>query len=178
MAFEGSSISDTVAKGIGKGAREAFGISGYYSIDHIRDGQVIDHLEGHNMITDAGKAIISGLMLADVGGSAFDYIAIGIGNTAASHTDTALGSEITTYGGARRGVVGTQTTTTYTNDTAQLVTTFTFTSGAAFAVTEAGVFNAASGVTLLCRQVFAAVNVVAGDTLQVTWKVQVSAAIV
>ena len=61
-------------------------------------------------------------------------------------------------------------TTTVTNDTAQVTKTFTVTG--TFAVTEAGLLNASSAGTLLCRQVFSAVNVLNGDSLQITWKVQ------
>jgi hypothetical protein len=62
-------------------------------------------------------------------------------------------------------------TTDVTNDTAQLVYTFTVTGTAA--VTESGVFNAASSGVLLARQVFSAINVVNGDSLQITWKFDV-----
>lgn len=62
-------------------------------------------------------------------------------------------------------------TTDTTNDTAQLVATFTFTGS--FAVTETGVLNAASVGTLLARQVFGAINVASGDSLQITWKFDV-----
>jgi hypothetical protein len=61
-------------------------------------------------------------------------------------------------------------TTTITNDTAQLTKTFTVTGSVA--VTESGVLNAASAGTLLCHQVFSAINVASGDSLAVTWKVQ------
>jgi hypothetical protein len=63
-------------------------------------------------------------------------------------------------------------TTTTTNDTAQLTNTFSVTG--TVAVTESGVLNAASTGTLLCRQVFTAINVVSGDSLALTWKVQAS----
>ena len=41
------------------------------------------------------------------------------------------------------------------------------------AKTESGVFNAASNGTLAARQVFAAINVASGDSLQITWKFDV-----
>ncbi len=123
-----------------------------------------------NTITDVGKAELAGLMVADVGGTGWDYVAIGIG----SPSTTALGSEIASGGGERRSganVTGTRVTTTVSNDTGQWVTTFTFTSG--FAVTEAGIFNGADGI-MLASQSFSALNVASGDTLQITWKVKVA----
>ncbi len=121
-----------------------------------------------NTITTVGKAELAGLMLIDISGTAFDYIAIGTGTPGA----TALGGEATASGGARRGganVTGTRVTTTTTNDTAQWVTTFTFTGS--LALTEEGIFNAASAGTMLASQSFAALNVANGDTLAITHKV-------
>lgn len=146
--------------------------SGMFHMVHKRDGKVIDERMFPNLITNAGFAALAGLALVDVGGTAFDYIAIGITNTAANVADTTLASEITTNGGQRAAGTGTRVTTSVTNDTAQLVLTYTFTGS--FAVVESGVLNASSSGTLLCRQVFSAINVVSGDTLTVTWKVKFS----
>lgn len=150
-------------------------IKGKFYIKHIRNGKVIDERYVHNLITSAGKALVAGLIVVDVGGTAFDYIAIGTGTTAAAAGDTALETEITTNGGERRGganVTGSRVTTTVANDTSQWSTTFTFTGS--FAVTEAGVLNDPSAGTLLCHQVFAAINVISGDSLQIVWKVAFS----
>ena len=43
------------------------------------------------------------------------------------------------------------------------------------AVTEAGIFNAASGGTMLCRTVFSVVNKGADDSLSVTWTITLTA---
>ena len=42
------------------------------------------------------------------------------------------------------------------------------------AVTEAGIFNAGSGGTMLCRTTFPAVNKASGDSIAITWVVTVS----
>ena len=148
------------------------GIKGWFTLKHLRNGHVLEERTINNTVVNAGKAQVAGLLITDVGGTAFDYIAIGTGTTGATATDTTLESEISTGGGERAGAVGTRTTTSVTNDTAQLVTTFTFTSS--FAVTESGIFNAASAGTMLSRQTFGAINVVSGDSIEVTWKIQVS----
>lgn len=124
-----------------------------------------------NLITNAGKAGVASRINGAGSEAAFNYIAIGIGATAAAATNTTLESEITTNGGQRASATPTRTTTTVTNDTARNITTFTFTGG--FAVTEAGELNAASAGVLLNRQVFTAVNVVPGDSLQITIDVSV-----
>jgi hypothetical protein len=122
-----------------------------------------------NLITSAGKAGMASRCNGSGGAAAFTYIALGIGTTAANVADTALESEITTAGGQRADSTVSRVQTTVANDTAQDLNTFTFTD--TFAITESGVLNAASTGTLLCRQVFAAINVVSTDTLQVTWKI-------
>lgn len=43
------------------------------------------------------------------------------------------------------------------------------------AVTEAGVFNAATAADMLCRTVFAVVNKAATDTMVITWTITLSA---
>lgn len=153
--------------------REKTILHGTVVIKHIRDGKVIDVRAGKNVVTNVGKAEIAGLICADQAASytAFDYIAIGTGTTAASDTDTALEAEITSGGGERQNATGTIVTTDTTDDTAQFEATFNFTSS--FAVTEAGLFNASTGGTMLCRKVFDVINVVSGDKLQVTWKIDV-----
>jgi hypothetical protein len=120
-----------------------------------------------NLVTNAGVAGVASRVNGNGAEAAFTYIAIGTGTAAAAATDTTLGTEITTNGGERGSATATRTTTDVSNDTATLVKTFTFTGS--FAVTESGVLNAASAGTMLARQVFSAINVVSGDSLQITW---------
>ena len=98
----------------------------------------------------------------------FDYVAIGTGTTAASAGDTALEAEITTGGGER-----VQVTPTVSSNVLTLTNTFNFTSD--FAVTEAGILNAASGGDLYAHSVFSAINVSNGDSFQITFNVTYSA---
>jgi hypothetical protein len=109
-----------------------------------------------NGITNAGMAEVAGLITLDVGGTAFDYIAIGTGTTTFDPTQTALSNEI-----KRKAGTGSRVTTIVTNDTAQYVTTFSSADGLSgtSAVTESGVFNQSSGGTMLCRQTFSALNI-------------------
>jgi hypothetical protein len=55
----------------------------------------------------------------------------------------------------------------------QYVATFSAGTGTG-AITEAGIFNASSAGTLLCRTVFSVINKGALDTLVITWKVTVA----
>lgn len=125
-----------------------------------------------NIITNVGMAGMASRINGADGVAAFTWIAIGTGTVAAAVGDTALGAEITTGGGARANSTVSRVTTTVTNDTAQNQHTYTFT--APFAITESGVLNAGTAGVLSARQVFSAVNVVNGDSLQITWRKRVS----
>lgn len=132
-------------------------------------GSWTDKLVISNLVTNAGFAGAASRLNGAGGEAAFDYIALGTGTTAANVADTTLETEITTDGGQRAQGTASRVTTDVTNDTSQVVNTFAFT--ASFAVTESGLLNAASSGTLLARQVFSAINVGNGDSLQVTWKI-------
>jgi hypothetical protein len=135
-------------------------------------GRYVESLQISNLVTNAGKAGVASRINGAGSEAAFTAIAIGIGTTAAAAGDTALESEITTNGGGRGAATASRTTTDVSNDTATLVKTFSFTGS--FAVTEAGSLNnTTSGGVLLNRQVFTAVNVVSGDSLQVTINIDV-----
>lgn len=126
-----------------------------------------------NLITNAGFALVAGRINGSGSPAAATYIGVGTGTTAAAVTDTALVTELAVSGLSRAAASVSLVTTTVANDTAQMVVTYTVTGTAA--VTESGVLNAASAGSLLCRQVFSAINVVSGDSLQVTWKIKASA---
>jgi hypothetical protein len=120
-----------------------------------------------NLVTDAGRAGVASRINGAGGEAAFTWIAVGTGTTAAANADTTLQTELATSGLSRANATASRVTTDVTNDSARLVNSFTVTGTAA--VTESGVLNAASSGVLLARQVFSAVNVINGDTLQVTW---------
>ena len=124
-----------------------------------------------NIITNAGLAEIVRLVFSGLTGTKFGYLAIGTGTTPESASDTALETEL-----ARKTASVSQTTTTISNDTALLEATFSSADGlsGSDAVSEAGIFNASSGGTLLARKTFSAVNVNwdAGDSLTIRYYVQ------
>jgi hypothetical protein len=141
-------------------------------------GSLADSKVVANLVTNAGKAGVSSRINGAGAAAAFTATGIGTGTTAVAAGDTTLETEKKADGTAASGVhaiptasnTASSVTTIVTNDTAQLVGTISFT--ATLAVTESGVFNADTNGTLLCRQTFTAVNVVSGDSLQITWKVK------
>ena len=99
----------------------------------------------------------------DATATAMSHMALGSGTTAAAAGQTTLVTEL--------GRVSLTSTVVSTNT---ITYTATFNPGTATgAVTEAGIFNAASAGTMLARVVFAVVNKAAGDTLTVTWTVTI-----
>lgn len=116
-------------------------------------------------VPTVGKAEVAELIIGS--GTAFDSIAIGTGATQAFGADsTQLVSET-----ARQSATLTTTTTDTTGDTAQFVASFSFT--ASGTINETGVFNAATDGDMLCAQYISDINVESGDSLEVTWKMDV-----
>ncbi len=124
-----------------------------------------------NLLPTVGKAGVASRINGDGSEAVFTYIAVGTGVTGAAAGDTTLETETAASGLSRAAGSASRSTTDVTNDTAELTKTFTVTG--TVAVTESGVLNASSNGVLLNRQVFSAVNVVSGDSLQVTHKFDV-----
>jgi len=121
----------------------------------------------HNLVVNVGLAFIAGRLMGTP--AVMSHMAVGTGTTAAAVAQTALVTE------AARVALGSTTnvTTTVTNDAVQYVATFAAGTGTG-ALTEAGLFNAASAGTMLSRTVFSVVNKGALDTLTITWKITFS----
>jgi hypothetical protein len=126
------------------------------------DGSTETH-ELKNLVVDTGLNFIVSRM-KDATASVMSHMALGAGTVAAAAANAALGSEL--------GRV-TLTSTTVSANTITYVATFPAGTGTG-AVTEAGVLNAGTGGTMLCRTVFPVVNKQAGDSMTVTWTVTVS----
>ena len=126
------------------------------------DGTIKDRREIKNLVVTTGKEFIAARMVGVP--TAMSHMAVGAGTAAAAAGDTALGSEL--------GRV-----TLASNSAAGAVVTYTATFPAGTgtgAVTEAGVLNAGTGGTMLCRTVFAVVNKGADDAMSITWQITVS----
>lgn len=127
------------------------------------DGNVKDTREVDNLVVDTGLDFIASRM-GGVSDGVMSHMAIGTGTTAAASTDT----DVETVVGSRVAL----TSATVTDNTIVYVGDFSSTSGA---ITEAGVFNASTAGTMLCRTVFSAINLTTADSLTITWTVTISA---
>lgn len=134
------------------------------------NGQIKQQNEIDNLVVDAGLAFIASRM-KDASATVMSHMAVGTDNTAAADAQTAL---IAQHADGRVALDSTTiVTTTVTNDAVRYIATFA--PGASTgALVEAGIFNAASAGTMLCRTVFSVVNKAAGDTLTITWTVTVA----
>ena len=125
------------------------------------NGEVVRDID--NLVVTAGKGYVASRM-KDASATAMSHMAIGSGTTAAAAGNTALGTEL--------GRVS-LTSTTVSSNVVTYVATFAAGTGTG-AVTEAGIFTASSGGTMLCRTVFSVVNKGSADSMTITWTVTVS----
>lgn len=141
-------------------------ITGDVKIDIIgADGTVTDTREIKNLVVTSGKTFIASRMVG-VASTIMGFMELGTGTTAAAAGDTALETAI----GSSRVAL---TSGTASTNVVTYVASFPAGTGTG-AVTEAGVFNAASAGTMLCRTVFSVVNKGAADAMSITWTITVS----
>lgn len=124
------------------------------------NGEVVRDID--NLVVTAGKAYVADRMKNN--SSVMSHMGIGSGNTAAAAGNTALGSQL--------GRVS-LTSSTVSSNVITYVASFAAGTGTG-AVTEAGILNASSNGTMLCRTVFSVVNKGSADSMTITWTVTVS----
>ena len=117
-----------------------------------------------NLVVDSGLEYIAEL-LGFTGPNQMSHMALGTSNTAAAAGNT----QLTTQLGARSSLVS----TTAVDNTVEFVADFAAGANTG-AITEAGIFNASTAGTMLCRTVFAVVNKGALDSMTITWTITIS----
>jgi len=129
------------------------------------DGKLKGHYEFKNLIVNTGLAYLAkktaGLSIATI-----SHIALGGGATAPTPEDASLGSEL-----GRAVASASGATTDVLDDTARFAGTF----GAGVAtgdLNEAGLFNAASGGTMVSRVTFPTIPKGVNDSISATWNIQ------
>lgn len=129
------------------------------------DGKVKQEVTRPNLVVDTGTAFIASRM-EGTDDAVMSHMAIGSGTTSAAASDT----DVETILGTREAI---DTAVATAN---QIVYTCGFEAGdGTGAVTEAGIFNASTGGTMLCRTTFPVVNKQADDVLTITWTITISA---
>lgn len=129
------------------------------------DGKVKQEVTRPNLVVDTGTAFIASRM-EGTDDAVMSHMAIGSGTTSAAASDT----DVETILGTREAI---DTAVATAN---QIVYTCGFEAGdGTGAVTEAGIFNASTGGTMLCRTTFPVVNKQSDDVLTITWTITISA---
>jgi len=129
------------------------------------DGSVKETRSEKNLVVTAGLGFIASRM-KDTTDGAMSHMAVGSGTTAAAAGQTDLVSIL----GSREAL----DSTSVSGAVVTYVCGFEAGDGTG-AITEAGIFNASSGGTMLCRTVFSAVNKAADDTMTITWTITLAA---
>lgn len=128
-----------------------------------KNGQVKEERVIPNLVVTTGKGFIASRMVG-TSANVMSHMAIGSSSTAPAAGDTALGGELGRVALTSSTAAGAVTT---------YVASFPAGTGTG-AVVEAGIFNAASSGTLLCRTTFSVVNKGVDDAMSITWAITVS----
>ena len=118
--------------------------------------------ETENLVVTAGKNWVADRM--NDANAVMSHMAVGTGTTEALVAQTTLVTE-----NDRNAL----TSTTVTDNAVAYVATWAA-GDATAAITEAGIFDAATGGDMLARTVFSVVNKGAADSMTITWTVTVS----
>jgi hypothetical protein len=130
------------------------------------DGTVKQEETVKNLVVTTGLGFIASRM-AGTSANVMSHMAIGTGTSSALAANTTLGAE------AARVAL---TSTTPSGAAIAYVASFPAGTPASLtAITEAGIFNASSSGTMLCRTVFSVVNKDVNDTMSITWTVTMAA---
>jgi hypothetical protein len=131
----------------------------------VRDesGAVKQEFTVPNLVVTAGKNYIASRIVTG-STTVMSHMAIGTGTATPAVANTTLGTEAGRVALASFSASGNAVTAT---------ATFPAGTGTG-AITEAGILNASSSGTMLCRTTFPVVNKAAGDSIAITWVVTVS----
>lgn len=116
-----------------------------------------------NLVVTAGKGFIASRMIGTTP-AVMSHMGVGTSSAAAADANTTLGAQAGSRASATASVSGREVTYSAT-----------FAAGVGTgALVEAGIFNAATSGTMLCRTTFNVINKGAEDSLTINWKVTIN----
>ena len=127
-----------------------------------KNGEIVKEIP--NTIVTTGKNDIASLITG--AGAAMTHMGVGTGATAVAAGNTALETQVDRNALVTSGGVA-------STNTVEFESVWNAGDGTG-ALTEAGLFSASTGGTMLARTVFSVVNKSASDILTITWTVTVS----
>lgn len=145
--------------------QENLAMKGELTIDRYDfSGKLVEKRKIPNLVVTAGKTLMISRLLGTTDG-VMTHMGVGTGTTSPVVGNTALEIPL----GARIAL------TSSTQNTNSVTYVGTFAAGVSTgAITEAGIFNALTSGTMLCRTVFPVVNKEVGDSIVITWVVTIS----
>ncbi len=126
-------------------------------------GNIKESRKVPNLVVTVGKTFIASRMVG-TSATTMSHMAIGTSNTSPASADTTLGAEVARV---------TLSAATSANNVVSYSATFAAGTGTG-AIVEAGVLNAGTVGTLLCRTTFAVINKGVNDTLTINWNVTIN----
>ena len=130
-----------------------------------------------NLVVSTGKTFIASRMVG-TSSAVMTHMGIGTDSTTEVVGNTALGAELTVGGGYTGYTRASLTTSTNSANVVTYVATFAANNPSApsggAVLREAGIFNASSAGTMLCRTTFPIVTKLPADALTITWTVTIS----
>lgn len=138
-------------------------------IEYDRDGNIIAIHNKKNLVVDVGKGFILSRMVG-TSQAVMSYMALGTSPATSTAAMSGLQNEITPSSSNRAAI----TSSTVSGTT--LTYTALFAAGVATSSTiyEAGIFNANSGGTMLCRSTFPVLSKSAGASYAISWTITLS----
>lgn len=148
---------------------DSFKATGMVNFKHYNaEGELINEFDVKNLVVTTGLYHIAGRMSDTGTPTQMSHMAIGSSDASApALSDTALGAQLDRVSLNTVGGVPSNATVTY-------AATFAPHTGGTWTVKEAGIFNANSSGTMLCRTTFPVINKAVGDTLAVSWVITIS----
>ena len=146
--------------------KEQSGLKGHINLKlYDKEGNLKSEVDKHNVITTVGKQFMAAWLAATSQALPFmNYMGLGTGTAGAQASDTALDTP-----------TGTRVAGSLSSSGAIWTNQVTFGPGISTgAITEAGIFSANTGGTMMARQSFPVQNKLAGDTIVFTWNITLS----
>lgn len=143
---------------------DSVNVNGSLSVKKFNEEKIlIEERVVSNLVVAVGKSLIAARLIGNTLPSP-NHMAIGTSNTVVISSQTALGTEV--------GRVSLDASSR-TNNNISFIATFPAGTGTGL-ITEAGIFNAGTGGSMLCRTNFNEVNKAAGDSVVITWNVTIA----
>ena len=132
------------------------------------DGKIKEERAIPNLVVSTGKALIAS-RLRDASAAVPSHMGVGTNNAGIDVANTTMGAEVAPASTNRMALTST------TISANELTYTASFAPGiGSGALVEAGIFNAATAGTMLCRTTFAVVTKDVLDSLTIVWKLTIN----